>query len=46
MEKLFQDLSKLLKNNWKLILTIIVVLGILSNYSEIKKGSLESISFD
>ena len=38
MKKLFQDLSELLKNNWKVILTIVIVLGLISNYSEIKKG--------
>jgi len=38
MKKLFQDLSKLIKDNWKAILTIVIILGILSSYSEIKKG--------
>jgi hypothetical protein len=31
-------MKKLLKDNWKVILTIVVVLYLLSNYSEIKKG--------
>ena len=31
-------MKKLLKENWKVALTIILVLGLVSNYSEIKKG--------
>lgn len=31
-------MKKLLKDNWKVALTIIIVLGLVSNYSEIKKG--------
>ena len=31
-------MKKLLKENWKVALTIIIVLGLVSNYSEIKKG--------
>ena len=46
MKKLFQDLSKLIKDNWKAILIIIIVLGILSNYSEIKKGIQDGWSED
>ena len=46
MKKLFQDLSKLIKDNWKAILTIVIVLGILSNYSEIKKGIQDGWSED
>ena len=46
MKKLFQDLSKLIKDNWKAILIIVIVLGILSNYSEIKKGIQDGWSED
>jgi len=46
MKKLFQDLSKLIKDNWKAILIIVIILGILSNYSEIKKGIQDGWSED
>lgn len=44
MKKLLQDLSKTIKDNWKVILTILIVIGLLSNYSEIKKGIIDGWS--
>ncbi|GGE22814.1 hypothetical protein GCM10010831_24650 [Psychroflexus salis] len=38
MKQLIIDLKALLKNNWKIILLIAVVIYFVSNYTEIKSG--------
>jgi transcriptional regulator with XRE-family HTH domain len=42
MDKLLTDLKALFKNHWKLILKVVLVFWLLSNYTEIKKGILDS----
>ncbi len=42
MDKLLTDLKALFKNHWKLILKVVLVSWLLSNYTEIKKGILDS----
>ena len=41
MNQFINDLKSLIKNNWKIILLIVVILFIISNYSEIKSGIVE-----
>jgi len=41
MKQLVKDLKTLIINNWKIILVIIVVFFILSNYTEIKSGIID-----
>ena len=41
MNQLINDLKTLFKNNWKIILLIVIVLFFISNYDEIKLGITE-----
>ncbi len=41
MNQLINDLKTLFKNNWKIILLIVLVLFFISNYEEIKLGITE-----
>ena len=41
MNQLINDLKTLFKNNWKIILLIVLVLFFISNYDEIKLGIME-----
>ena len=41
MNQLINDLKTLFKNNWKIILLIVLVLYFISNYNEIKLGITE-----
>jgi transcriptional regulator with XRE-family HTH domain len=41
MNQLVSDLKTLIKNNWKILLLIILVIFLLSNYSEIKSGFVD-----
>lgn len=41
MNQLINDLKTLFKNNWKIILLIVLVLFFISNYDEIKLGITE-----
>jgi hypothetical protein len=41
MNQLIADLKTLIKNNWKMILWIIVVGFVLSNYEAIKAGFID-----
>ncbi len=41
MNQLISDLKTLVKNNWKIILVIGLVIFLLSNYTEIKSGIVE-----
>lgn len=41
MNQLIADLKTLIKNNWKILLLIILVIFFLSNYNEIKSGFVD-----
>ena len=41
MNQLITDLKTLLKNNWKILLLIVLVIFLISNYTEIKSGIIE-----
>ncbi len=41
MNQLFSDIKTLIKNNWKILLMIIVVVFLISNYTDIKSGIVE-----
>lgn len=41
MNQFLTDLKTLVKNNWKIILLVILVFFILSNYTEIKSGIID-----
>ncbi len=41
MNQLFSDIKTLIKNNWKILLWIVVIIYAISNYTEIKTGIME-----
>ena len=41
MNQLIKDLSSLIKNNWKILLLIILVIAFISNYADIKSGFVD-----
>jgi transcriptional regulator with XRE-family HTH domain len=41
MNQLISDLKTLIKNNWKILLVILLVIFLLSNYDEIKTGFVD-----
>lgn len=41
MNQLINDLKTLVKNNWKILLLILLVIFLLSNYDEIKSGFVD-----
>jgi transcriptional regulator with XRE-family HTH domain len=41
MNQLFSDIKTLIKNNWKILLWILIIIYALSNYTEIKNGIIE-----
>ena len=41
MNQFFSDIKTLIKNNWKILLWIVVIIYIISNYTEIKTGIME-----
>jgi len=41
MNQLLNDLKTLIKNNWKIIILIVVILFFISNYTEIKSGIVD-----
>ncbi len=41
MNQLVSDLKTLVKNNWKILLFIVLVIFLLSNYNEIKSGFVD-----
>ena len=41
MNQLINDLKTLIKNNWKILLVILLVIFLLSNYDEIKSGFVD-----
>lgn len=41
MQQLFEDIKKLIKTNWKVILTLVLVVYFLGNYTEIKSGIID-----
>ena len=41
MNQLLNDLKTLLKNNWKILLLIILVFFLISNYADIKAGLMD-----
>lgn len=41
MNQLLNDLKTLLKNNWKILLLIILVFFLISNYADIKAGIMD-----
>ena len=41
MNQFTNDLKTLIKNNWKIILLIVLVIFLFSNYNEIKSGFIE-----
>jgi len=41
MNQLLNDLKILLKNNWKLLLLIVLVIFLISNYTDIKAGIMD-----
>jgi hypothetical protein len=41
MNQLINDLKKLVKNNWKIILLIIAIVFLISNYTDIKSGIID-----
>lgn len=43
MNQLIADLKTLVKNNWKIILIIFLVIFFLSNYNEVKSGFIDGI---
>ncbi|MFM1836331.1 MAG: Helix-turn-helix domain [Bacteroidota bacterium] len=41
MNQLISDLKTLIKNNWKIILLIVLVIYLISNYTDFKTGIIE-----
>lgn len=41
MNQLISDLKTLIKNNWKIILLIVVVIYLISNYTDFKAGMID-----
>lgn len=41
MNQLIKDLKTLISNNWKIILLIVLVISLISNYNEIKSGIID-----
>jgi len=41
MNQLITDLKTLFKNNWKIILLIVLVIYLISNYTDFKTGIIE-----
>ena len=41
MNQFFSDIKTLIKNNWKILLWIVVIIYAISNYTEIKTGIME-----
>lgn len=41
MNQLISDLKTLIKNNWKIILLIVLVIYLISNYTDFKEGIVE-----
>ncbi len=41
MNQLFSDIKTLIKNNWKILLWIVVIIYAISNYTEIKTGIID-----
>lgn len=41
MNQLLNDLKMLLKNNWKILLLIVLVIFLISNYTDIKAGIMD-----
>ena len=41
MNQLITDLKTLIKNNWKIILLIVLVIYLISNYTDFKAGIIE-----
>ena len=41
MNQLLNDLKTLLKNNWKILLLIVLVIFLISNYTDIKAGIMD-----
>lgn len=41
MKQLITDLKNLVRNNWKLLLTIFIVILLILNYTEIKSGIID-----
>ena len=41
MNQFFSDLKTLVKNNWKIIILIVAVLFLISNYTDIKSGIID-----
>ena len=41
MNQLLNDLKTLLKNNWKILLLIVLVVFLISNYADIKAGIMD-----
>lgn len=44
MNQLMADLKTLVKKNWKILLFIVLVVFILSNYNEIKSGFVDGLN--
>ncbi len=44
MYQLFSDIKTLIKNNWKILLLIVVIIYAISNYTEIKSGIIDGWS--
>ncbi len=44
MNQLFSDIKTLIKNNWKILLLIVVIIYAISNYTEIKSGIIDGWS--
>jgi transcriptional regulator with XRE-family HTH domain len=42
MNQLLNDLKTLLKNNWKILLLIVLVIFLISNYTDIKAGIMDA----
>ena len=41
MNQLFSDIKTLIKNNWKILFWIVVIIYAISNYTEIKTGIID-----
>ena len=41
MNQLFSDIKILIKNNWKILIWIVVIIYAISNYTEIKTGIID-----
>jgi transcriptional regulator with XRE-family HTH domain len=41
MNQLFSDIKTLIKNNWKILIWIVVIIYAISNYTEIKTGIID-----